>query len=234
MDTRQMQAALLRLGFNPGTVDGIPGRRTGDALRSFQKARGLSVDGVAGPATMAAIERDLASKAGGGKIVGGVAVPPSRPPWLEIAYSKKGLHEVRDRGALMIFLRGDGRTLGDPAKLPWCGDFVETCIAVALPQEPMVANPYWAQNWSKFGRQIIAPGPGAILVFVRPGGGHVGFYVGEDATHYSVLGGNQSNAITIARIDKKRCTAVRWPSTYGFPPAGRVTASIGAVTTNEA
>jgi hypothetical protein len=50
-----------------------------------------------------------------------------------------------------------------------------------------------------------------VLVFQRPGGGHVGFYVGEDATAYHVLGGNQGDAVTIARIAKARCVARRWP-----------------------
>jgi hypothetical protein len=40
----------------------------------------------------------------------------------------------------------------------------------------------------------------AVLVFERPGGGHVGYYFGEDATAYHVLGGNQGDAVTIARI----------------------------------
>jgi hypothetical protein len=28
----------------------------------------------------------------------------------------------------MDWLKRDGRSLGDPSKNPWCGDFVETCI----------------------------------------------------------------------------------------------------------
>jgi len=61
--------------------------------------------------------------------------------------------------------------------------------------------------------------PGAVLVFERPGGGHVGFYVGEDATAYHVLGGNQGDAVTIARIAKDRCIARRWPA--GRPVIGK-------------
>lgn len=35
--------------FDPGPVDGIYGQKTRQAVRNFQEARGLSVDGIAGP-----------------------------------------------------------------------------------------------------------------------------------------------------------------------------------------
>ena len=38
----------------------------------------------------------------------------------------------------------------------------------------------------------------------------------EDDTHFFVLGGNQSDAVTIARIAKSRLLGARWPATY--PP----------------
>jgi hypothetical protein len=57
------------------------------------------------------------------------------------------------------------------------------------------------------------------MVFERPGGGHVGFYVGEDAAAYHVLGGNQGDSVTIARIEKQRCIARRWPE--GQPVIGK-------------
>jgi hypothetical protein len=53
--------------------------------------------------------------------------------------------------------------------------------------------------------------PGAVLVFEREGGGHVGFYVGEDGTSYHVIGGNQGDAVSVARIAKTRLVASRWP-----------------------
>ena len=57
-----------------------------------------------------------------------------------------------------------------------------------------------------------------MLVFERDGGGHVGFYVGEDGTHYHVLGGNQDDAVSIAKIAKSRLVASRWPK--GVPVIG--------------
>ena len=43
--------------------------------------------------------------------------------------------------------------------------------------------------------------------------GHVGFYAGEDADAFHVLGGNQGNAVSIVRIGRDRLLGARWPST---------------------
>ncbi len=55
-----------------------------------------------------------------------------------------------------------------------------------------------------------------------PVAAHVGLYAGEDDTHYNVLGGNQSNSVSVARIEKSRLVAIRWPKTGGEPVGGRV------------
>jgi hypothetical protein len=70
--------------------------------------------------------------------------PVSLTPWMDLGLSKLGLREGRDNIELAAFLKSDGKTLGDPAKLPWCGDFVETCIARTLSMEGLPANPYLA------------------------------------------------------------------------------------------
>ena len=46
-------------------------------------------------------------------------------------------------------------------------------------------------------------------VFKRDGGGHVGIYVGEDKTHYHIIGGNQGNEVSIMRIAKNRMHEAR-------------------------
>ena len=62
----------------------------------------------------------------------------------------------------MDWLKRGGRSLGDPSKSPWCGDFVETCIRRRLPDEPLPSeplpgalrlSPYGARNWLLFGRE---------------------------------------------------------------------------------
>jgi peptidoglycan hydrolase-like protein with peptidoglycan-binding domain len=48
---RGVQSRLRRLGFRPGPIDGLFGPLTEGAVVRFQTARGLSRDGVVGPAT---------------------------------------------------------------------------------------------------------------------------------------------------------------------------------------
>ena len=55
MTTRQVQALLTYLGYDPGDVDGIPGRNTRQAVLSFQEAEGLETDGSPGPLTQTAL-----------------------------------------------------------------------------------------------------------------------------------------------------------------------------------
>jgi N-acetylmuramoyl-L-alanine amidase len=55
-DVSELQAALARLGFDCGRVDGIFGSATLRALEDFQHNCGLYVDGVCGPDTVKALE----------------------------------------------------------------------------------------------------------------------------------------------------------------------------------
>lgn len=161
-------------------------------------------------------------------------------PWVIEFEKVLGWHEVRDRDRLSKWLRSDGKTLGDPSKLPWCGDAMQTALLRALPDEPMPGdlgkNPYWALNWQFLGKKT-PPVYGAVGVFKRPSGGHVGVLIGQDETAFLVLGGNQSDAITNgAWIDKKRLVDARWPSSYHNPRFALPTLRRGgaALSTNEA
>ena len=140
-------------------------------------------------------------------------------PWIVEGKSVFGLHETRDNQKLKAWLRSDGKTLGDPKALPWCGDYTETAVKNSLPDEPFTGalgkNPYWARNWLQFGKEC-PPNYGAVVVFSRGKGGHVGFVVGEDGEDYYVLGGNQSNMVSITRISKDRLLGFRWPLTYPY------------------
>lgn len=50
---RQIQQKLKRWGYYKGSVDGIYGAQTTAAVKYFQRKNGLSVDGKAGPKTLA-------------------------------------------------------------------------------------------------------------------------------------------------------------------------------------
>ena len=58
-----IQQRLSDWGYYDGSVDGVYGSRTEEAVKAFQEKNGLTADGVAGPATLAAI--GLPSGSGG-------------------------------------------------------------------------------------------------------------------------------------------------------------------------
>jgi N-acetylmuramoyl-L-alanine amidase len=54
-EVRQIQTKLKQWGYYDGAVDGIFGSKTTAAVKLFQQRNGLTADGVAGPATLAAM-----------------------------------------------------------------------------------------------------------------------------------------------------------------------------------
>lgn len=54
-EVREIQTRLKKWGYYSGSVDGIYGTRTKNAVIYFQRKNGLRVDGIAGPATLAAM-----------------------------------------------------------------------------------------------------------------------------------------------------------------------------------
>ncbi len=55
-NVRTSQDQLTALGFDTGGSDGIAGPKTAAAVRAFQEANGLTVDGIIGPQTLRALE----------------------------------------------------------------------------------------------------------------------------------------------------------------------------------
>lgn len=229
---KEIQVALNEQGFDCGEADGILGRRTIKAVESFQiQHPGLIVDGIPGPRTLAVLFKNQDKPQSiNDKLIG--------MPWLDLAITKKGLNENKNNSELRKFLKSDGSSIGDPAQIPWCGDFVETCIALTLKNEILPGNPYLARNWAKFGQKI-HPTLGAIAAFWRgtPKGinGHVAFLVGEGPGVYYILGGNQSNQVSVTKIAMTRMIDSRWPLTAPMPNVFQLpTMKDGKLSINEA
>lgn len=160
----------------------------------------------------------------------------TEPCWLTIARKYIGTREIKGpkHSSVITGWLVKLRAWWRDDETAWCG------VAVAAWMQeaglPLPTHWYRAKAWSDYGSNIRPEriAPGAILVFERSGGGHVGLYVGEDSLYYHVLGGNQNNAVNIARIAKSRCIATRWPK--GEPVIGKPVklASDGTpITTNE-
>lgn len=131
-----------------------------------------------------------------------------------------------------------GKPVADVYKadsVPWCGLFMGI-VAKRSGYEPP-KSPLWALSWATFGERAECGKLGYVLVFVRNGGGHVGLYCFETKDAYGVLGGNQSDSVTISLISKKRLYTVRKPI-YELMEPPNVRSIImddnGALSTNEA
>jgi uncharacterized SAM-binding protein YcdF (DUF218 family) len=84
----------------------------------------------------------------------------------------------------------------------------------------MPNNPLGARQWERFGKGT-TPQLGAVMVFWREsqssGKGHVGFYWAQDSQAYHILGGNQSNTVSVTRIARDRLLQARWPASVPGP-----------------
>lgn len=119
--------------------------------------------------------------------------------------------------------------------IPWCGLFM--AVVAKRAGKAVVDGPLWARSWTKFGKAADRAQLGDILVFRRAqGSGHVGLYVGEDYGAFHVLGGNQSDGVTITRIARERCIAIRRPAYRKAPASAKPVqlAANGVLSINEA
>lgn len=237
MNLLDVQKALRVRGYKgrnnlPLTLDGQAGINTTFAILAFQTDNGLQADGVAGPLTWAKLSAATNNPA---------PIPVYKaeaPPWYNIMLDQIGLHENRDHDKLVAWLKSDHATVGDPATIAWCGDAVQTALRLTLPTEKLPSNPYAAINWATWGK-FVKPQLGCVLSFWRgsPSGwqGHVGFYAGESFENFYVLGGNQSDRISISPLSKTRLrkNGSRWPLIGPEPKNIVVKMSGGTVSTNE-
>lgn len=166
------------------------------------------------------------------------------PEWLSIARSHVGIKELPGRGSNPVILQWAADL--DVARIytdddeAWCALWMNRVFMAA--QIPLAGRGYdllRAASFLSWGQGLPQPALGAILVFTRPQGAHVGLYEGETADAYYVLGANQSNAVTHVLIDKSRLSGVRWPTGCSLPALATVPVTLAAdgrvsLSTNEA
>lgn len=157
-------------------------------------------------------------------------------PWIIIARRHLGLAEIPGKDTAPTIARWlrDLRAWWTDDETPWCGTFVAACLREAEVSLPR--HWYRAKAWLDWGTPIMHPVAGCIVVFERPGGGHVGFVTGRDLRdRLMVLGGNQGNRVSVAPFDPSRVLGYRWPAHLIVPsdPLPLIR-SAGAASSNEA
>lgn len=231
---KAFQQRLKKLGYYKGQIDGVAGAMSSHAVIEFKRNNDLTPRAYVGPLTMAALFGDAPFPAPKPRALHG------EPLWLSEARRLLGTKETRGKANNPVIMDWadelDQWYPGDD--VPWCGLFVAHCMAVGVPNEPQGFNRLGARAWLKYGKKCQAL-KGSVAVFWRThktksGNGHVGFIVGEDASTWHILGGNQSDSVSVTRVSKTRLLGCRAPRGWVGGGSNLSSVSSGALSTNEA
>lgn len=163
--------------------------------------------------------------------------------WLMTARQLVGISEVPGPGNHPTIMNW-GNRLGAKVlgiaygadSVPWCGLFMAWCIAEAGLKPPPIAirAKAWASWGQDCGMTATRPPLGAIAVFGRDGGGHVGQVTGVYRNgDLLILGGNQGDAANERRFKRARLIALRWPTGAAWAGTAPWADGPGVVSTRE-
>lgn len=97
-------------------------------------------------------------------------------------------------------------------EVPWCSSAMNCWMKEGGHNYTRSAM---ARSWLSFGSQVVHPLPGDIIVFERgaPPSGHVAFFLDWNPDEQWVLhlGGNQSDAVTVAISSTNKILGIRRP-----------------------
>jgi uncharacterized protein (TIGR02594 family) len=182
-----IQKKLKEIGHDPGPIDGVWGAET---RRAIAAALGITA-------------------AAGGRKPGNDAVDA---PWLEHARTQIGVKETAGAGSsadvVGYFKASVGRAYAD--SVPWCAAFVGAMLEETGYRG---SGSLMARSYLEWGTQLDKPRRGAVVVFKRgnPPSGHVAFVDEITTGAIKCIGGNQSDAVTIASFSRTAVLGYRWP-----------------------
>jgi uncharacterized protein (TIGR02594 family) len=139
----------------------------------------------------------------------------AQPAWIAGAWADLGVREwsgAADNPRIVAYYRDLGHGTVTHDEVAWCAAFVGASLERASVAS---TRSLLARSYLGWGHAIDKGRLGAVAVFSRgpdQGAGHVGFYLDRDATRVFVLGGNQSDAVTVTAIESHRLLGLRWPS----------------------
>lgn len=137
------------------------------------------------------------------------------PLWLRIARADLGVAEIPGKDTAPAIRKWliELKAWWTDDETPWCATAVAHWMRQAGEELPL--HWYRARAWLDWGVPLVRATVGAVVVFAREGGGHVGLVVGQDQRYrLLVLGGNQGDRVSIAPFPFDRVIGYRWPRGY--------------------
>lgn len=207
-DVRELQTKLNQLGYNCGAADGYFGNNTDSAVRRFQSAKGLDVDGIVGPNTWGAINSAISGGQTGGS--------GSLSKFVSVAAGEIGYHETGDNNTKY------GAWYGMNGQ-PWCAMFVSWCANQAgilnsvVPKYASCALGYEAYNnkgkYRTRGTGYV-PKAGDVIIFYNTKYSapfyHTGIVESVSSGNVNTIEGNSSDAV------RRRSYSLSYGDIHGY------------------
>ncbi len=144
-------------------------------------------------------------------------------PWLEVALHElvAGVREVpgEEHSARIVEYQQATTLQAQDDETPWCAAFVNWALRET---HTMGTESSMARSFLDWG-QSVEPRVGAVAVLWRnrpdSRAGHVGFYLDASPHAVYLLGGNQSNRVSVQGYPVGRLLGCRWPGDAPVLPA---------------
>jgi uncharacterized protein (TIGR02594 family) len=146
----------------------------------------------------------------------------TQPRWLALAWGDLGIAETpgpQHTERVVRYYADVGHAQIANDETAWCAAFVGSCLERAGIAS---TRSLLARSYLDWGMPAASPQPGTIAVLSRgndPLLGHVAFVVGSTPNDLILLGGNQSDAVSVDVFPRARLLALRWPTAAAEAPA---------------
>lgn len=192
-------ASVFGMGGQNGAVGGLVGLALGNPTGP---AAAAPVASPAGVAPVASVPLPAVTQ----------AVSQATTSAMEIARGWEGVTETGQPAALSKFFQQAGFSL-DPRETAWCAAFANASLAQAGLKGTGSLAARSFETWGE-GVDPSQAMPGDVAVFSRPeagpNAGHVGFFQGYNPDgSIRVLGGNQSNSVSVTDMPASQLLGIR-------------------------
>ena len=145
------------------------------------------------------------------------------PAWLRWADSERGVKEVSgpDHHPQVLHYHSFTTLQATTDEVPWCASFI--CASLEEGADLPSTKSARARSFLNYGLHLGIPAYGCVCVIKRGGPnqpgptvldaqGHVGLLVDIEAEWIYLLGGNQTNEVSVSRYSIGRVLGYRWPN----------------------